>query len=62
VAFEREGIKYNLQTTRPLLISTLREFSQLEEDSIVDFNPTRFIQELKIYWSKAVPELDLDKE
>ncbi len=62
VAFEREGIQNNLQTNRPALISILQEFSQLEEDSIVDFNPVHFYQELKTYWRRWVPELDLGKE
>ncbi len=59
MAIEREKVLHNLQTTRPALNSTLREFCQLEEDSIMDFNPGQFCQDLKTYWSRMVPELHL---
>ncbi len=59
IAFEREHVLHNLLTSRPTLVSTLREFCELEEDSIVDFNPGQFCQDLTKYWCKMVPELDL---
>jgi hypothetical protein len=61
VAFEREKVLHNLQTTRPILISILSEFNQLEEDAIVDFNPSQFVYELMTYWAKVVPELDIGR-
>ena len=61
VAFEREKVLHNLQTTRPTLISILSEFNQLEEDALVDFNPSQFCYELMTYWAKAVPELGIGR-
>ncbi len=59
LAVEREKVLRNLQTTRPALSSTLRDFCQLEEDSIMDFNPGQFCQDLTNYWGRMVPELHL---
>ncbi len=60
IAIEREKVLHNLQTTRPSLCRTLGEFSQLEEDSIMDFNPGQFCQDLMNYWNRMVPELKLE--
>lgn len=59
VEFEREKVLHNLNTNRLLLNHTLNEFGQLEEDSIVDFNPGQLRLDLINYWGKMVPELDL---
>ena len=59
LSFERDRILHNLQITRPILTRTLGEFSQLREDSIMDFNAQQFCQDLENYWNKSVPELAL---
>ncbi|OLS13800.1 MAG: hypothetical protein RBG13Loki_2561 [Promethearchaeota archaeon CR_4] len=58
-AFEREKVLHNLQTNRFAVGEILFEFTQLEMDHILDFDPNQFCQNLITYWRKAVPDLEI---
>ena len=60
-AFEKQLVQVHLAQTRDKLVSTMRGFNTLEEDDLIDFDPQLFCKELKIYWERTVPELQLEQ-
>ncbi len=59
--FEKQLVSMNLATNRSKFQKTMKGFSGLKEDDLIDFNPDLFCQALKIYWDKNVPELKLSE-